>query len=243
MRTVYLEKSEIHDKFVDHNVYCAWNGFTLLGYKCVPFTYKQMEHLDLDKDSIVVGYIRTVTKAFEYLGVPRPIEVSIPPELMKYAGRKVWESTLGDIRKDDLEVFIKPLEGHKIFTGHVRSNNTANLMQTAMLPNDTKVLCSEVVDFITEYRGFVLNGKLIGLKNYTGDFTKMVDATRIKKAIKDYVSAPVAYSIDFGLTSGDQNLLVEVNDAFALGSYGLNHIDYANMIQVRWDEIVGNDGT
>lgn len=241
MRKVYLEKNEIHNEFINSNVYAAWEGFWLLGYHCIPFTWKQFDYLEIDKDSIVVGWIRTVAKAFNHLGVPIPPEVSIPSELREYAGRKIWESTMGEIRKeDDPNIFIKPLHGHKLFTGHVRTGAIGDLIQTAMCPDETPILCSEVVKFVSEYRGFVLNGKLVGLKHYTGDFTKMVDASVVNRAIKDYTTAPVAYSIDFGLTEDNKSLLIEVNDSFALGSYGLDRIQYAKMIEARWDEIVGN---
>ena len=40
------------------------------------------------------------------------------------------------------------------------------------IPDDTKILVSEVVDMESEYRCFIHKGKLVGSKNYTGDFTK-----------------------------------------------------------------------
>lgn len=111
---------------------------------------------------------------------------------------------------------------------------------TASYPDETKVLVSEVVTFVTEYRGFVLDNKLIGWKHYKGDFTKMPDVSTVQKAIMAYGTSPRAYSIDFGLDIDGRSLLVEINDAFALGCYGLDPILYARMIEARWDEIVGN---
>ena len=159
-------------------------------------------------------------------------------ELLKFANRKVWTSTLGQIRCDEPKCFIKPLKSQKLFTGHVRGH-ISYLLQTAHLPDEVEILCSEVVDFITEWRGFVLNKKLIGLKNYKGDFTKIPDSSIINQAIQEYVSSPVAYSIDMAVDDSGKTVLVEVNDAFALGSYGLDPVKYAMMIEARWDEIMG----
>lgn len=239
-RTVYLQKNELNNEFINSNVYAAWEGFYFSGYERIPFFRKQMDHLPITKETIVVGWIGTVAQAFEIVGATVPPEISIPDCLMKYADRKIWKSTLGEVRADDnFKSFIKPLYGHKDFTGHVRSGLQANLFATSMYPNEMEILCSEVVNFISEYRGFVLNGKMVGLKHYSGDFRKMVDASKVEAAIKDYKGAPSAYSIDFGLTDDGRTLLVEVNDSFALGSYGLNTMLYAQMIEARWNEIVG----
>jgi hypothetical protein len=34
-------------------------------------------------------------------------------------------------------------------------------------------------------------------------------------------------------------LLIEANDAFALGAYGLDAVTYASMLEDRWLELVG----
>lgn len=240
MRTVYLERNEITKEFININVYSAWEGFWMLGCDVQSFTFKQIDHLDLSKETIVCGWIRTVNKAFEIVGAKQPPEVSIPEELMSFAGRKVWTSTLEEIRKYEPRVFIKPLDGHKLFNGHVRTGEMKDLIYTAPYPDETKIMVSEVVNFVSEYRGFVLDKKLIGLKHYRGDFTKIVDNKPIESAIRAYDSAPVAYSIDFGLTDDNRNLLVEVNDAFSLGCYGLDPVWYARMIEARWDQIVNS---
>lgn len=238
MRTVYLEKNEVTGEFITGNVYDAWVGFKNLGYDCVPFTYKQMDFLDISKETIVNGYIRSAQKAFNIIGCDTPNEVSIPDELVEFTNRKIWTSTLGEIRENEPNCFIKPLKGQKLFTGHVRDGNMGYLIQTAGLLDSTEVLCSEVVYFITEWRGFVLNKELVGLKHYKGDFATIPDSKTINEAINKYDSAPVAYSIDMGITIDGKTVLIEVNDAFALGSYGLDSDIYVSMIEARWDEIV-----
>ena len=57
MRKVFLEKNELTQEFIIPCIYDAWVGFTNLGYKCESFYYKQMESLDLSKETIVFGQI------------------------------------------------------------------------------------------------------------------------------------------------------------------------------------------
>ena len=61
----------------------------------------------------------------------------------------------------------------------------------------------------------------------------------IKQAVQDYKTAPAGYSLDFGVTDTGRTLLIEVNDGYALGSYGLFYIDYAKLLSARWAELTG----
>ena len=63
------------------------------------------------------------------------------------------------------------------------------------------------------------------------------DPEVIKRAVRDYKTAPAGYSLDFGVTDTDKTLLIEVNDGYALGSYGLFYVDYAKLLAARWAEL------
>ena len=54
--------------------------------------------------------------------------------------------------------------------------------------------------------------------------------------------APCAYALDLGITDDGRTLVVEVNDAYALGSYGAPAVPYVQMVIDRWVEIVGTLG-
>lgn len=54
-----------------------------------------------------------------------------------------------------------------------------------------------------------------------------------------WVDRPNACSMDVCVTSDGRTLLVELNDAYALGSYGLNSILYAKFISARWSQLLG----
>lgn len=225
------------------NVFYAWEGFNLRGYDVRKFESKaELDTLNLTKDDIVVAGIPIVQRAFDILGVTKPNLPDIPEELVSFAGRAIRYGTLEEIHDQDMNVqpcFIKPHLNQKLFVGHVVTK-FRDLIQTSSYPRDTPIQISEVVDFISEYRGFVLNRKLVGLKHYNGTFAVVPDCNIINAAIEAYTDQPAAYSIDFGVTSDGRSLLIEINDAYALGNYGLHSSTYTAIIEARWDEIVGN---
>lgn len=53
----------------------------------------------------------------------------------------------------------------------------------------------------------------------------------------DFSDAPNGYGIDFGVTDDGRTLLIEVNDGYALGSYGMYYLDYAKLLSARWAEL------
>lgn len=240
MRTVYVQRNPANNSFLSENCFKAAAGFGSMGYKVSGFRY--VEELPEDKDVIVVGGIISVRNAFHRLGLPQP-EIDNPHKLLPdYLGRTVQEMTFGEIEEyanavGQFPFFIKPLRDHKLFTGYVVKSAKDLIQAKIRCQPDTKLIISEVVDFVSEYRCFVLNGELVGSKNYTGDFRISPDYDVIESAIRDYNSQPAAYSIDFGITSDGRTLLIEMNDAFGLSSYGLNKIVYSKMLEARWDEI------
>lgn len=98
-------------------------------------------------------------------------------------------------------------------------------------------IVSPVVDFKSEYRVFVRYGQILDMKHYWGDPLMFPDSKVIQRAIKDYTSAPDAYGIDFGVTKDGRTLLIEVNDAWALGCYGLESHLYAKFLLTRWTQL------
>ncbi len=49
--------------------------------------------------------------------------------------------------------------------------------------------------------------------------------------------APHAYSLDWGVTDDGRTLLVEMNEGYALGHYGLPPVSYARFLAARWHQI------
>lgn len=217
-------------------------GFAQLGEEVRIFAPEDFDDLTLAAGDIVVGGIRYARKGMARLGIPVLDLDSIPEALMPFAGRRIWQSTMAEARQragNGTPIFVKPLPDRpKLFTGTLLSS-FADLIPTAHIPDEEPVICADPVDFVTEYRGFVLHGDLIDLRPYRGDPLCFPDPEVIRAALaaQSRAGAPAAYALDFGVTSDGRTLVVEVNDAYAVGAYGLSPMRYARLIATRWAEL------
>lgn len=108
--------------------------------------------------------------------------------------------------------------------------------------DDYRVYCSDPVDFASECRLFIRRGSLVGVRHYRGDPHVWPDVDVVNGIIKAYAAdpdAPAGCSIDLGVTPGGKTFLVEVNDGYSLGCYGLDSAVYALLLAARWAELVG----
>jgi hypothetical protein len=237
-KTMKAYVQQQNGQWLNENCYASWYGLTRMGYEVHPFTMDNIPK-DITKETPVHGGIKTIRMVLDSLGVEQPPIHNPQDYLPQYCNRNFEETTIGKINKEEREYpyFIKPMEDHKLFTGFVVKNHM-DKGRLYGLPTETKILVSEYINMVSEYRCFVNRGKLVGSKNYTGDFTKNIDYNIVNKAIEDYKDQPISCSLDFALTDKGETILIEINDGFALGSYGLNPIIYSKMIVDRWKEII-----
>jgi len=240
VRPVYIQSKDGFPLSV--NCYQAWRGFSERGYDCRWISFQEMQSTDcLESEAIVFGSIGLARKGLELLGVPNPPNLDYPAELRLFLGRTVGESTLGEVRSLFMEgghpaKFVKPRDTQKAFTGYV-IERYKDLIKTAEFDDDMPVYVQDPVSFASEWRVYVLRGEVLGIGHYHGDPLEMPTPSVVRAMVQAYDSAPVAYGLDVGLSRG-RTQLVEVNDAYALGSYGLHHLRYVQMIEARWDELV-----
>ena len=234
----YIQKHQ--GEFANINTLTAFLGFREKGYELCCFEFAELSELEIKADSPVVGGIPVVAAALAKLGVTVPELPSIPEQIKNFAGRVAWQGTMQDARNAVAEgrsIFVKPTPiDRKLFAGVV-FRTFRDTIQTAHVPPDYPVVCSEVVDFVSEYRGYVLDGELLDLKHYKGDFRLFPNTAVIDAAIAAYTHAPGAYGIDFGVTREGLTLLVETNEAYSLGCYGLTPLLYSTLLERRWNEL------
>ena len=96
---------------------------------------------------------------------------------------------------------------------------------------------SNVIEVVSEWCTFVLYGSVIDVRPYAGDWHFHCSSDIIESAVRDYKSAPAGYAIDFGITRAGQTVLIEVNDGYSLGSYGLDPVYYAKLLSARWAQL------
>lgn len=226
------------------NTYAAAEGFAIQGIPVVPFygfgdlTLANMP--DLGPCGIVSGNLGDVWTALKELGKPIPEAIDYPTCLEPFLGRKIERVTLGQVRGLVERRHVKPVQ-QKLFGGFVFDPlDPRSRLAVAAYPDDTPCYSSEEVDFISEYRCFFRQGAPVGVKHYRGDSFVALDKptyNRMAKACKNHM--PAAYVLDMGVTADGRTLLIESNDAYAVGSYGLNSLTYARFLEARWVEIMG----
>lgn len=219
-----------------------WGVYALLGFRSrgsnVAF-YETIQEVPLNRYSLVVGGIEDTTWWFKQMGIQIPATMTMPTQIQKYARRAIDLMSLGEaLEKTDYPYFVKPYAKLKEFVGGVIAKEGDKKWFNPSIPRDTTVLVSEVVDLVSEYRGYVINGQLVGLKHYLGDFCIFPDPAIIKSAIVDYTDQPASYSIDFGVTSAGETVLIECNDGWSLGCYGLEPALYVRLLTTRWRQIL-----
>lgn len=230
----------VDDHLFSLNRLTARIGFLTLGEEVRMFQEDAFDDIALHQHDIVVGGLGLAKRGMRQLGLEEPEIDSIPEPILDFAGRHVWQSTMGELRKrvDAGEViFAKPRPNRpKAFNGLVYSEYK-DLIATAHIADDEPIDCSEPLEFISEHRCFVLRGDPIGLRHYYGDPLTLPDTQVIRRAVESFSDGPMGYAMDFGVTADGRTVVVEVNDGYAIGAYGLQPVQYANLIQARWDEI------
>ncbi len=219
------------------NLYDCWHGFSLRGHPVLPFEDPELTDVSLARDDIVAAGISVIRRALARLGVPVPEPLDYPESLRALMLRRVWTTTLGRIRADEpYPVFIKPREG-KRFTG-LAAHSRSELLRVAHIDDDVPVWASEPRRFVSEWRAYVLRGEVLGVGHYVGDPLRFPDADRVRAFLAAYREAPVAFALDVGVLDDGTTDLVEVNDAYALGNYGIPSSLYVQMIEARWQQLV-----
>jgi ATP-grasp domain, R2K clade family 2 len=237
---VYILKNK-DGEFGSHNFAIAYDGFQKMGWEIVTFTQQDNPLLpDLTPEDVVVGYIETIQTALLRLGIPIPDSINYPDDLTNFLGRKVWRSRINYIAKHPelWNIFIKPADSQKKFKGRLLTS-AKDLISCGDEFEDTEIWCSEPVKFLAEWRCFVRYGEILGVKSYFGDWRQHFDPQVIEHAISAYHSAPAGYGADFGVTDKGETLLIEVNDGYSIGSYGLFPADYARLLASRWAQMTG----
>ena len=229
--------------------FTAMKGFEFMGAKNMLVdsiadmkALKNSKETDFDnKENIAVGGIGFVKSRLEYLGYLHKLQTGFdyPTELRNYLGREIWTSTIDEVSQTLPNIFIKPKDEikQKFFTGLV-INSSKDLIGKGIQGENYEVWCSELIHPVAEFRVFVRYGEILDVRQYNGDYTLNPDYKIIENCIQDFTSSPRAYGIDFCVTKEGKTLLLEVNDGFSLGDYGLNFLNYAKLNYTRWSELV-----
>ena len=194
----------------------------------------------ITREDFVAGEIPVIFNVLKKLKIDYCHE-DYPEQLRKYMYRRVWETKLGYMKDKVFNdylvdpVFIKPKDRLKKFTGFVL-NSRDDWMLTEGAADGTIIICTDPVKFVSEYRVPVINGVIRDYCHYFGNST-MVDKNEVQKMVTDYTDAPGAYCLDVGILDTGETALIEINDAFACGSYTMSPETYGKLLTTRWNEL------
>jgi ATP-grasp domain-containing protein len=154
----------------------------------------------------VVNYLREHHNKY-------PLPINVPEKLFRYAKRNIFNG--------NEEAFWGKGEMY------VKSNSIIKYSINGLIDSNKYDLpvgdyqFSEIIDVQSEYRCFIFKNKLVGIQNYSGDFTIFPDVNVIKNMIIDYKDSPVAYTLDVGINESG-TFVIEVHDFFSCGLYGFS---------------------
>ena len=232
------------------NIANAMYGFREMGAEIIPY-HKIDEIYDrVNREDIVLDYIEQCKSIFSKFG----IEPSIPdyPDVLKpFLGRKIWKDTINSVSRSEEKwsggYFVKPVR-NKVFTGKIISS-ISDLVGCGNYSEDYDVLVSEPLDICAEWRCFILYDEIVDVRPYgllldrnRKSYKFHYDSNVLDSMLEAFVKwdeRPISCSMDICVTKDGQTLLVEINDAYALGCYGLADVFYAKLISARWSQLLG----
>ena len=233
---VYIQANK--EKTLPHHFDCACALYgamdNAMDYRLVTFEEVESGKFDtLIKTNLFVGSVEFMREVFKRIGkndVRLPMNSDRPHEVitLKEAHERVGKGE---------KIFIKPIE-IKLFTGLVLDGFIYSCL--ADLPQDTKVMAYKPFEskMLSEWRFYVHNKKIVDARNYSGDFLNIPNYLHAYDFIKSNKDFPCAYTIDIGSLSNDESVIIEFNDMWAIGNYGMPNDLYLNLLKDRYFEIV-----
>ncbi len=162
---------------------------------------------------------------------------------------------MGEVReivKNGGKKFVKP-RLIKEFSGTVADAYSISSLNS--LDDSHKVMVYDVLPKIhSEWRVYVLRHEMVYSSNYSGDFKLSPDYGYVQEVLKENkrIGFPVAYTVDIGICEDDaihiinnnerhvfyKSVVIEYNDMWAIGNYGLDNWRYHDMLRERYFEIM-----
>jgi len=159
-----------------------------------------------------------------------------PEELNGYLHRKVETGTLRDLTLEHCPVFVKP-KYQKLFTGFVCDDPFDYRFKSHSVSNNEPLWLSEIVNWVSEWRVYVVNGKIAYMSHYNGHRNTRPRLRRVEEMISKLSAQN--YVMDVGVLTNGRTALIEVNDGIAVGAYeGCRHFVYGELLVNRWQEMM-----
>ena len=187
----------------------------------------------LIKQHLFCGSVEFMTEVWKRIGKN--------PKLPKNSNRMEEVVTLNRARNivDTIgPLFIKPVQ-NKFFSGAVYDKMFISSLKD--FSGDTEVIITQSFNqpILTEWRCYVHLNKILDARNYSGDFRIMPNWDYAESIVKENADTfPDAYVLDMGVLKDGKNVVIEFNDGWSTGNYGIDNSDYYKYLRARYFQIV-----
>lgn len=187
----------------------------------------------LIKQHLFCGSVEFMTEVFKRVGKS--------PKLPKNSNRMEEVTTLGRARHTvDIvgPLFIKPVQ-NKLFSGAVYDKMFIGSLKD--FPDETEVIITQSFGqhILTEWRCYVMYNTIIDVRNYSGDFWELPNWDYAESIVKENSTTfPDAYVMDVGVLKDGKNVVIEFNDGWATGNYGIDNSYYYKYLRTRYFQIM-----
>lgn len=235
---IYIQSNEERTRPHHFDASCAMWGAIETGQKYRLTTFEEVESGKFNMvipNCLFVGSVEFMREVFSKRGLT---DVRLP----RNSNRDEEIITLGEAlerEKNGEKLFIKSYD-IKLFSGTILDGMINS--QLTELPKETKVIATKPFDFTisTEWRCYVHNHKLVDCHQYSGE---PIETTPTDSYVEDVIllnktEFPSTYTIDIVISKNWTQYVVEYNDMWAIGNYGVENDIYLRMLKDRYFEII-----
>ncbi len=218
----------------------ALMGFRLKGVN-VHF-YEDVQEIPLNRNSMVIGYVEDTKWFFEQMEWKVPYRLTLPLDLdknkfLKRDVKQFWRYE-DVLEQTDIKFpyFLKPIKVKTFYPSIIKHSGDLTSYEKC-----EEFLISQLIDIVSEYRCYIIDKKIVGCYNYLGSIYEYPNLKLVDQMISEFENAPIGYSIDVALLENGETCLIECNDGWSLGNYGLEPKLYTRLLTERWIEILKNN--
>lgn len=242
-----LIQSESDRKLPHHfDAACALYGAKDSGEDYRLTSFEEIESSKLDmmlriNCSCAVGSTEFMREVFKHLG---KTDVRLP----RNSNRQSEIITLAEAHQRVVageKLFIKPVETKQYgISGLILDGMKYTILND--VSEETKFYAYQpfAKKLISEWRIYVHRHKMVDARNYSGDFCEMFNRTYANYVInQNKLDFPIAYTMDIGIFEEEdgvqmpENVVIEFNDMWAIGNYGMPNDLYLQLLKDRYYEI------